>query len=183
MIKKWAESRASRNEKVSCKPNSALFHRFAQRHRGAAGRTRFDLGQLRRTQVCLEFPKSCKQTGWHVQPKPQAMRISYITVLVTALAALPSAPVGAVSEAQFETIRSLGVLNGVALHCQYLDETRRMKAALVETLPKRRELGLAFDEMTNESFIKFIEEGLTCPDSAKFTDQVDSAIEALKKAF
>ena len=52
------------------------------------------------------------------------MRISYITVLVTALAALPSAPVGAVSEAQFETIRSLGVLNGVALHCQYLDETR-----------------------------------------------------------
>lgn len=58
-----------------------------------------------------------------------------------------------------------------------------MKAALVETLPKRRELGLAFDDVTNESFVKFIDEGRSCPESEEFTHQVDSAIEALKKAF
>jgi len=74
-------------------------------------------------------------------------------------------------------------LNGVALHCHYLDETRRMKEALVSTLPKRRELGLAFDEVTNESFIGFIDQELSCPKRADFSGQVDSAIEALKKAF
>ena len=108
------------------------------------------------------------------------MRISYTSILAIGLVAMPAA---AVTEAQFDTIRNLGRLNGVALHCKYLEETRRMKETLVETLPKRRELGLAFDEVTNESFIRFIDEGLGCPSSMDFNSQVDSAIEALKAAF
>lgn len=108
------------------------------------------------------------------------MRITTIIVVLLGLAATPAA---AVNEVQFDSIRSLGRLNGVALHCQYLVETRRMKEALVNTLPKRRELGLAFDQVTNESFIDFIEQGLSCPKSVDFQRQVDAAIKALKEAF
>jgi len=108
------------------------------------------------------------------------MRISYTAVLAIGLAAAPAA---AVTEAQFDTIGTLGELNGVALHCKYLGETRRMKQALIETLPKRRELGLAFDEVTNRSFVEFIDAGLACPSSVDFSRKVDSAIEALKEAF
>ena len=48
-----------------------------------------------------------------------------------------------VSDEQYENIRTLGMLNGVALNCRYLVETQRMKRTLVDTLPKRRELGMA----------------------------------------
>jgi len=108
------------------------------------------------------------------------MRITYI---IPALISLAAVPVAAVTDAQFDTIRNLGRLNGVALHCQYLSETKRMKKALVNTLPKRRELGLAFDELTNKSFIEFINEGQSCPVKADFLRQVDTAIRALQESF
>ena len=97
-----------------------------------------------------------------------------------ALIALPAA---AVTEAQLDTIKSLGSLNGVALKCRFLDETNRMKEVLVKTLPKRRELGLAFEEQTNDSFLKFISEGQNCPDRLEFSHNVDAAIKALGEAF
>lgn len=108
------------------------------------------------------------------------MRISNLFPLLLGLTATT---VFAVSETQFNAIRDLGSLNGIALQCGYLDDTQRMKEALVSTLPKRRELGLMFDETTNESFLSFIEQGLDCPDSEAFGHQVETAIEALKAAF
>ena len=108
------------------------------------------------------------------------MRILSRIIPVMALIALPAA---AVTEAQLDTIKSLGSLNGVALQCRFLDETNRMKEVLVKTLPKRRELGLAFDEQTNDSFLKFISEGQSCPDRLEFSHNVDAAIKALEEAF
>ena len=109
------------------------------------------------------------------------MRASY-TFFLLALTGFSLSAL-AVTEAQWDAIRNLGRLNGIALHCEYLGETRRMKQALVEALPKRRELGLAFDEVTNDSFVRFIDEGFGCPPSADFSNRVDIAIEALKAAF
>ncbi|WP_157606660.1 hypothetical protein [Sedimenticola selenatireducens] len=108
------------------------------------------------------------------------MRVLFGIISVAALFSLPAA---AVTEAQFDKIKSLGHLNGVALHCRFLDETRRMKEVLIKTLPKRRELGLAFDEQTNSSFMKFISDNQSCPDRLKFSHNVDSAIKALEEAF
>lgn len=90
---------------------------------------------------------------------------------------------GAVTEGQFESIRKMGQLNGVALHCKYLGETRRMKQALVSALPKRRQLGKAFDDITNESFLAFIQNKSACPEKEQFTAEVDAAIASLMTAF
>jgi hypothetical protein len=89
----------------------------------------------------------------------------------------------AVTDAQYQSIRALGLLNGVALPCHYLEQTRRMKKAIVATLPKRRALGDAFDQATNEAFLTFVEEKHACPAPEEFGRQVDAAIGALQRAF
>jgi len=89
----------------------------------------------------------------------------------------------AASETQLYAIKHLGELNGIALHCKALPETQRMKRALVKNLPKRRELGELFDTESNTSFLKFIQDGSTCPSPAKFSAQVSQGIDKLEQAF
>lgn len=86
-------------------------------------------------------------------------------------------------DAQFAIIKKLGELNGVALNCQYLNETQRMKKALVLALPKRRQFGEAFDVETNAAFLRFIENKSECPAEAAFSKQVDAAILELDAVF
>jgi len=86
-------------------------------------------------------------------------------------------------EAQIDSIRALGDLNGVALQCRYLEQTRKMKQALIETLPKRQELGQLFDDRSNTAFLAFIESKSACPSPAEFEGKVDSAIESLKQNY
>ncbi len=89
----------------------------------------------------------------------------------------------AISDAQYGLIQKMGQLNGVALQCGFTDEVRRMKKALIVTLPKRRQLGDAYDDETNKSFMQFIEEKRECPEQGAFVSEVDGAVEALIKAF
>lgn len=89
----------------------------------------------------------------------------------------------AAEEEQLAAIRRLGELNGVALHCQALDQTQRMKRELVLHLPQRRQLGELFDYKTHVSFMKFIEDKSSCPDSASFTRSVDEALRALGQVY
>jgi hypothetical protein len=96
---------------------------------------------------------------------------------------LSSSLFAAVSSQQFNTIKALGDLNAVALQCGHLDQTRRIKAALVTYLPKRRELGFAFDRQTHTAFLKFIEEGASCPDVTSFAADIDAAIEVMRRSF
>jgi hypothetical protein len=89
----------------------------------------------------------------------------------------------AVDEAQYEAVRGLGALNGTALQCGRFDEVRRMKKAMVEALPKRRALGQVYENATNESFLRFAEQGSDCPGKADLKQRIDTAIGALRKAF
>ncbi|MCB1759695.1 MAG: hypothetical protein KDI68_07935 [Gammaproteobacteria bacterium] len=89
----------------------------------------------------------------------------------------------ALSPQQFDTIKVLGDLNAVALQCGHLDQTRRIKTALVAHLPKRRELGFAFDQQTHTAFLRFIEDEERCPDAIGFAAEVDAAIERLRQSF
>lgn len=86
-------------------------------------------------------------------------------------------------EQRYQAVRSLGELNGVALVCRYVDEVRRMKRALVDTLPRERAYGLAFEESTDESFQAFVEKRQPCPGAAAFGAQVDQALATLKTLF
>ena len=104
-------------------------------------------------------------------------------VLCAAICILIPGISASVSDSQYESIKALGMLNGVALHCRYLEETQRMKQALVSTLPKRRELGMAFDQITNDAFLGFIERNETCPEASGFRESVDQAIQSLNQSF
>ena len=89
----------------------------------------------------------------------------------------------AASDEQLSSIKQLGQLNGVALHCKALEETQRMKRAMVLNLPKLQQLGELFDHETNDSFLKFISARSTCPSPADLTSQVDGAIKQLQQVF
>ncbi|MEW8199691.1 MAG: hypothetical protein AB2777_18815 [Candidatus Thiodiazotropha endolucinida] len=87
------------------------------------------------------------------------------------------------SSEQLSAITALGSLNGIALHCQALSETQRIKRALVATLPKRRQLGELFDYETNRSFTAFIEKNNTCPTPQSLEQRIDEALDKLKSLY
>ncbi len=112
------------------------------------------------------------------------MRLYRYSVVITAITALFMSSVAiAESDAQFAAIARLGDLNGVALHCHYLDQTERMKAGLVDMLPKKRQLGEYFDARTNMAFMDFISKRASCPDRGDFSGRVGEALQVLRAEF
>ncbi|WP_127478178.1 hypothetical protein [Sulfurivermis fontis] len=89
----------------------------------------------------------------------------------------------AFSPVQHETVIRLGELNGVALQCGYNADMRRMKQALVDTVPKVSQLGELFEQETRKSFLRMVEKRQPCPNPAPFRSEVDGAISALHRAF
>lgn len=110
------------------------------------------------------------------------MKKSVISLFLLTTLSIP-AFAGDGAEARHEALAQMGELNGVALACRYFDQTKRIKRALIEGLPKQRKLGQAFDDQTNESFIAFVKSGRSCPSPALFSEDVDRAIEALERAY
>jgi len=99
------------------------------------------------------------------------------------LALIGPSSVFAASESQLSAISTLGELNGIALQCRYIEQMQKIKKALVVNLPKRRELGLLFEQNTNEAFMDFINENAVCPNEHVYFKRVNQAIESLEVAF
>ncbi|MCU7906621.1 MAG: hypothetical protein KZQ76_12410 [Candidatus Thiodiazotropha sp. (ex Epidulcina cf. delphinae)] len=89
----------------------------------------------------------------------------------------------AVNEDQLAVIRELGSLNGIALHCNALAETQRIKRALVLNLPKRRQLGELFDYETDKAFMAFIGENAGCPTPRSLKQRIDAALNRLEAVY
>jgi len=89
----------------------------------------------------------------------------------------------AADDERLAAIKGLGELNGIALNCGMLEETRRMKQALVATLPKRKQFGELFDYETNRSFMHSIQQHTPCPAAADLHEQVEQAIHTLEQAY
>lgn len=89
----------------------------------------------------------------------------------------------ALSDEQVGAVKDLGRLNGIALHCGYFDQTKVMKKNLIESVPKRRELGLAFDEASNDSFLAFIASNKACPRAADLAEEVSQTLRDIRKKF
>lgn len=87
------------------------------------------------------------------------------------------------SREQLTAIESLGQFYGIALPCKYIQQTRKIKSAMVAALPKKRYLGQAFEEATNESFLDFYKTGAQCPEEATLATEIDLGIEVLNAAF
>ncbi len=86
-------------------------------------------------------------------------------------------------DAQKNVIRHAGTLNGIALQCGYFDQTKLMKQVLVEVLPKRRALGLTFDQASHESFLSFAESGRACPNRVELMVEVNESMRKLRQVF
>lgn len=98
--------------------------------------------------------------------------------LAIVIAAAPAS-----ADPRYEAVEALGALNGVALHCKYLDQVSRMKEAVIDNAPKERSFGLAFDDATNKAFLSMIEQVMACPSKSRFTADVEAAIRDLEQAF
>jgi hypothetical protein len=96
---------------------------------------------------------------------------------------LTSSQLLAVTDAQLASIKALGAINGVALSCKRLDQTQRMKQAVVTSLPKIRYLGDAFDQASNDAYLAFLGAAKLCPTKSAFSSQVTEAIDVLKNQF
>ena len=104
-------------------------------------------------------------------------------ILILGAAAGAHAQVVADTDARYEALKALGELNGTALQCKYLDQTRRMKAAVVESVPKERSFGLAFDQATNDAFVAMVQSGTPCPGILGFEVWVGERIEVMQEVF
>ena len=94
-----------------------------------------------------------------------------------------AAAVWADDDPRYRAVAALGELNGVALQCKYLDQVRRMKAAVVAHAPKERSFGLAFDQATNDAFLAFVRDRESCPTHGGLERRVGHRIDALRAAF
>ena len=84
---------------------------------------------------------------------------------------------------QLDAIKIMGQLYGTALPCNYIQQTREIKTAMVTALPKKRYLGQAFEEATNEAFLQFHKDGAKCPSEDALQHKIDTAIDTLNNAF
>lgn len=92
-------------------------------------------------------------------------------------------PAHAFTDEQNQSIEQMGRLNGIALSCRYFDQVKHIKKALVEALPKRRELGRAFEAVTDQTYREFIANKSTCPTAEAFAADVEMTIQTLKQRF
>lgn len=111
------------------------------------------------------------------------MKYKIVQILISIVLTLSASQAPAITDAQYHAVERMGKLNGIALQCGYYDQTRRLKKALISALPKRRQLGQAFETVTNESYMAFLEAGSACQEQAEFSGEVDSAIQLLNQAF
>ncbi len=111
------------------------------------------------------------------------MKVTPYLLLSAALLTVAPMSVLAETEEQLQAVKEMGALYGVALPCKYLQQTRRIKSGMVETLPKKRYLGQVFEQATNESFLEFTKAGTTCPGEEEMAEKVNAAIEQLQQHF
>lgn len=105
-------------------------------------------------------------------------------VLSSAMAALTFSSVAlAISPAQQHAIERLGQLNGTALQCGYFEETKRLKEAMVNNVPKIRALGALFEDATDSAFMNNLQNKSACPAPAMLEQEIGKGIKALRDAF
>ncbi|OQX30389.1 MAG: hypothetical protein B0D96_00750 [Candidatus Sedimenticola endophacoides] len=109
--------------------------------------------------------------------------ITPICLLAVLATALPSHTAQAISDPQYQSIRRLGELNAIALDCGHLEQVRQIKRALVNNLPKQRQLGEEFERITHQHFLTKLQQGGECPEGAHLARRVDEAIGQLEQAF
>jgi len=106
-----------------------------------------------------------------------------ILLAVTVIGLLGASAVRAETQLTDIALNAVGGLNGLALHCKYVDVSAEIRKEAASTLPKARQYGEAFETATNNAFLDAKRTGKACPDKASFKKEVASAIGLMKGAF
>lgn len=80
-------------------------------------------------------------------------------------------------------VRTLGRLNGEALACKQMALVDRIRIGIVHEAPKTREIGEIFEAATTERFLEMGQSQTACPDGRNLSQQIETAIGALRAAF
>lgn len=78
-------------------------------------------------------------------------------------------------------VEALGLINGVALACNYTEASSRIKSVMIKHSPKSRRYGAAFEEATNKAFLDQTRRApTTCPDGPTLNEQIDNTTQRLQ---
>lgn len=106
-----------------------------------------------------------------------ALLLCLLSITLSAHAATSS------KDAGLAEVEALGLTNGLALACDYIETSSRIKVAIIQYAPKSRRYGAAFEEATNKAFLEQTRKELTtCPDGPTLNSQVDDATQRLQAA-
>ncbi|MCB1960277.1 MAG: hypothetical protein KDE68_07105 [Rhodocyclaceae bacterium] len=79
-------------------------------------------------------------------------------------------------------IGALGEANGIALACKLTGNVARIKAMMIDTVPKTRANGALFEQATNDAFLSQ-HQGNACPAEADMGARVDGLEARLRAHF
>ena len=106
-----------------------------------------------------------------------------VLLAVTFIALMGANTVRAETQLTDIALNAVGGLNGLALHCKYIDVSAEIRKEAAAVLPKIRQYGEAFETATNDAFLDANRTGKACPDKEGFKGEVASAISLMKGAF
>jgi len=104
-----------------------------------------------------------------------------LPLLCSLMLALP-AGAAELAEQGLAEIRELGSLNGQALACAQNDAVARIKTLMIDLAPKLRDYGAAFEEATNQAFLRQTQDQAGCQSGAILTLQAEAAAQRLQAA-
>lgn len=99
--------------------------------------------------------------------------------LAGAGASYAETPVGPDVQAR---IADLGRLNGVALACDQMALSQRLRNIVIYQAPKERQVGEWFEQATSESYLAQGKSSSSCPESRTLAGQIDAAGAALQQS-
>lgn len=110
-------------------------------------------------------------------------RLPRFLSLLSAVLLFAATGLALAQEAGSEAVAALGRLNGVALACSQPALNARLREIIVNTAPKTRAVGEAFEQATHAAYLAHLQQGAACPDGKTLSEQVAAGEAALQQAF
>jgi len=110
-------------------------------------------------------------------------RLSRSLSRLSAVLLFAAAGLALAQEAGSDAIAALGRLNGVALACSQPALNARLREIIVNTAPKTRAAGEAFEQATQTAYLAHGQQGAACPDGKTLSEQIAAGEAALQQAY
>lgn len=79
------------------------------------------------------------------------------------------------------SVETLGQLNGIALACNQMALSMRLRDILINEAPKARNIGEWFEQASQQSFLTQGKENKPCPNSRALANDIDAANQSFRR--